>query len=1084
MWYTGAPAPPSQPSSKTADLVLSCLVQFAYTSTSASATADVDITVTPFLVPVAATVEVFGPPSSYPLSSSSPANIASEVESGLRICPVSSALQSSALHASVLSSSKADEDDVALRWNATRQRRQGVVQGKSSHSSLVRAVRRAPRTSAHEGEASVLRGASLAPAGVNRTQLQADAPVPFWLPFSSVFSLDWSFKDVVKHVGQRQQQQQQAVRTSSTNSIPACSTALRGASEGRSSVVVRLRCVDGVVTGQPPHEVESVVLHHLACTDALALADAFDAVTRRMSLHRSTVPPVPSPLHRLAPAACTDQQTDAYTKLGSAGSPTLPTTFTASVAEEGNSHHHSDALTRLTRSINFTDSVDVVRRPEMEQPLQPQPQSSLKEAQSSEPSSPHSGEVAAYNRYAKLLGVEPPSLHPPHPQHHPLHAYRNSTTAHSPVAELFSPVSFSNSFGGSDGFISAVSTPLGATLQFPRRDSAAVSYASPDEKELAFQGDPLSEPIGPSHHYHQLQRGPETEDDEKQGHDDEIGAHVARGDARPLTLPGVVEATGDAPAWFPAALQLSDASEVTVSSTDGSMHRDGAVKTPVPIPFAIPAAATAAGAASSTLLLRNEPPSSDDRPIPTHGGLGHPRDAAELNGHALNAEKLRAMDSTAAAPDSILFPPLPPPASSASVSAAAAAPISTGEGGKAVPHFKYLTQAQRQLVNFDDFLRPTIPPTSATVAMAADMNPLHPPAALDQVILKLRMSSLPPSTARITSAPANGSTTATATRVVVSSSDTSGCSFYPSQKFQDVTREQQQQQGSPPATTKVDAAPVLVAAPPFESRPASSAASAQSSQSAFARVESDNSAAAAIPTAAGATHLVSSYQRILQQMRDRQRVASDPSTIAATAAAAAPPAASVSGVESSRALSPQRAHGPFAQPTQHPPGTFLAQGSHRTSASPSSSPHRRRRLPASSSAAAAAAPSAVAEPQHRGIETPFHVLTNNYRTGALHRGGGSTEDKDVNERGSSSPDSSQTLLLPSWLSARARPSKGARSPQTPMQLLPRRPEPLIGTPKLALDQAASGTEPPPSPMILGKSLVDEDGRPSSTSMAT
>ncbi|KPA81018.1 hypothetical protein ABB37_04391 [Leptomonas pyrrhocoris] len=906
--------------------------------------------------------------------------------------------------------------------------------------------------------------------------------------------------------------------------------------EGKTSVVVRLRCRSGIAGGHPPREVESILLSGLPCTDALTLADVFDAAKQPVPVsNNGGVQSEPRPHNGIDAGtsadpfaglrANTDEATHQcctstplpqaagdprnalrrYSSIFLSSSrgvaPNSPVRTPPSI--KGSSR--SGVQTKPTRSISFTDLADQDGSPSGPGRQQQQ----LQHAKSqNEASSLPNGETTAYRKYARMLGIEP---QPPR---------RSLAVPHTPVTGLPSSVSFGDSFGS--GQTSAVYTPLGGALRFPRHDSAALFHASSEENELTLQDGTLSEPAGVSRAPRQERRNGEAE------RYDDRGAPREHNKLR-IIVPEV-ETTSDAPQWFPAAPALSEESEVSLSSASCSVHRYGTATAPAVAPVA------AAASASSPTVARHE--SLGHVPAFEYAGSLPPQERSDTNCHDL-FERKRTPINLDGAPHDIVFPPLPPSVSSpftpsssslppAPFSAAVAAPASVAavaqEESNAALAFCYLTSAQRRLINFHELLRPTIPPPDAAGAGASASTALstptpaapfrsatsspRPPAALDQVLLKLRLNSLPTTvipTATPLPQPTTTAAAAPEAELHVQSGGAERASADPLRAAPDTAQ-------TPPSHPLSKTASEALVSPASASLGSSIPPAAASSSVSFTKNTKEPSAVA-VPRAAG--HLVSSYRQALLQRRDRHlRGASGPCATS-TSAMVTPPTLSLSpqwsmkwsGADeldipaaaapqggdaptvvaqkdscedtSTRAVRgrgsavPQRAHGPFAQPSQHPPSTFLARGGHRSPASSSLSPQRRRRLPASPPPRFPS-DGGEREPQ-TGSATPSSVQTNSHGIGA----GG---NKYSNEW-SSSPDSSMALSSPPWRNARTRPSQNIRSPQSPPEMRPRSSRPFIGTPKLALDHPGTAVLASP-PVLLGASLVDEDAEQSSTSMAT
>lgn len=925
------------------------------------------------------------------------------------------------------------------------------AEGGTRHRSVVRAVRRAPRDISGHSSARKLQ--------LNEASSSSEC----WLPFTALQSLCWSFVEAPAAEAEAA-----SLRYSVGGGADphARSSTLCGVSEGRSRVEVRLSCASGsagscTAAGSPLCGVETVVLQEVSCAEALALADAFDEMKRKLraantiaagvggSRHtgqesHSVLPP-PSRAANLDAAAYADPTTSLSTR--HTRSPPI------------SSYTQNDVVAKPPRAISFTNEMEELP------PRPPSPQWP-KQGERQSPLTPTAAESRSYAKYARMLGME--TQQP---------SRRSSPAALSVVPRVASSSSFNDSFGSA--MTSDVHTPMGGALHFPRRGSAVLCALAPDEDDDG----PLSEPAGLSRQ-HRGRCSVGTAKEQRSDADEDVSSagRAHNGDAR-LTLPSVVETSSaattttgaaDGPAWFPAAPLICDVSEATASSADSSLNRlDGTT---------LPGEVTAVRPSNVSPLTAVAP-------------LHH---AYELDDPALGRWAVRPVSENeheegkritgAHAPPrsprgtpttTIVFPPRP------SAPLSPPPPRTTAvETDRCAPAFRYLTAEQRQLIDFDQLLRPTLPPSSGargpsaaspsgstplgislsptftTVpdsAAAATTMALRPPAALDEILLKLRASALPVTvTNRSSPLAARGATVPVRTAAA--------------------TQRSTAEPSRPPAAATTDT-------------PARAAAAVVVT-SGRALPESSTSSSSPLPSAS-VSNLVLSYREVLQQMRNRQVTPAPTPAAATTTAAPPPPAALLPSVLSPTQLQairsvalgapvaltptaaaadttgaptsplargdavPHRTHGPFALPAQHPPGFFLAHGDSRGPASPlSSPPHRVRRLP----------PGKLLQSQ-----SPSTVQTN-------HRSGG-------RENGTVT-----TPLNPSQ-SPLSRSGRDMRSPQSPPQMLPRRPDPLIGTPKLALEQPASIDvallPPPPPPMLLGQSLVDEEGnKSSSTSMAT
>ncbi|KPI89873.1 hypothetical protein ABL78_1042 [Leptomonas seymouri] len=1116
--FYDTPAVPTLQPVAAAALVLRCCVQFLYTAAAVDDSA-------PFATATAATVEVVD-------AAVSPSSLiaTSELESGLHIRPLGSFSRNTSESRAALHSPK-DDGGLSSLWDLTRLDSKRSSQDKL-RKSVVKAVRRVPRDDDDKRETGTFQ--TVPPSFLRGKQrLNVETLPPYRLPFSSLCSLDWSFKEASP-------KPEASASAMGSTAPPTHSSTFSGASGSRIKVVGRLRCRSGTAVGHPPREVGEVLLSGLPCTDALALADAFDAAKQRVSASSNGgVQSAPQPLchaearafvdpfaglHARADEAQHQSSTDAPSPLAAsdthmklrdkcisltaaASAPSAAPGTLVRVPTSASSRGRSGAPPRHTRSISFTYLAGRERPPlgcGMQPPQRTKPHSAA--------SSPSSRQTTAYNKYARMLGIDQSYQQP---------SQRSPSTLHSIAMGLVSLPSIDL------GVDSVTETPLDCPLQFPRHNSACERPTPSEEKEWVSPDDPLSESVGVCSVPRQERRN---------GKADELESRCTqrgRGELHFL-LPDTVDVPNGAPRWFPAAPELLGASEAMVPPTDDSVLHDGTAK-------ALPVAPTAATAGTPSLPkpARHELP--DDVPATADGGPFPLYEPSPTDARTHTVESTNTVAPYGGLHGSVL-PPLPPSLSSLPTQSVspplAAIPVtvaSAKDDGNAAPAFHYLTPAQRQLLNFDAFLRPIILPpdtaaagpltlpSSAPSAVAAtprataldfDINALHPPAAFDQVLLKLRMSSLPTA----------ASTTAKAVSEKV-----------PSQaQFDSETPASASSLRAP-----LDAVPVLPSRQ-VESAVTEGAATPPSASQVPLTTLAKSPPSASItwefkqPSAVSATdsnQLLSSYHEVLRKMLDRQ-VHVTPSTTASHAAIPAGEAASITvpsqtntgaGVQSptdpstqeglkgqcasdesqvpvaatlrtlgegappkdapqkgpgqgrSAAAAPRRgstlplhAHGPFAQPSRHPPCTFLPHSSRLSHAPSTSTPPRFRPLAALSELSVGGK-----HPQDSATASNAQTPSRGARV-AMNRG----ESEVSSSLGSSSSPRSSL-----WRNARTSLGKDVRSPQSPPQMLPRRPEPLTKTSKHALDPTA-GTELTSLSTVLANELTEEDGRPSSTSMAT
>jgi hypothetical protein len=1190
-------------------LVLHCFVQFLYAANTTGPSGNASA---PFTASTPASVEVTSLPASscvsfFVDSASGSHDAAGRVEVGLHIRPLSGAVpQTPNSNRTTARELKNETEGLTRRWGAARQGPTDDLQQKAPHQSVVRAVRRVPLDGACGDTTDTFwTGMSACSREGKGLRMRKSVSPPFWLPFSSLSSLDWSLYDAPDHA-----EQPLHLISNSDSLVKGHSPTLRGAPASQTHVVVNLHCKENVGAGTPRRDVDCVLLRGLLCSGALALADAFDAARHQQQQQQlqsrvssSGTPSAVQPLPRTPPASLADPscgltvtETERRKPLQRSHTPSLPTCsdggntahyrggaspsssacaatrFPAAATThtlectppvaKGNGQSGADGTTpsKPMRSISFTDLADV----DLPGGGQAQPHSAKTQSEPWVLQLLRNGESTAYSKYARMLGIETPQ-----PSRHPSALHHSSMRAHSPIGGPRS----SSSFAGSSGseMTSTVFTPLGGTLQFPRRDSTGLSHTSPEEVDLSFQDGPLSVPASLSHRH--LSRVPHR--------GGEMGGY---GDTPHMTLPSVVETTtnmamtaaaaADGPQWFPAAPYLSGASEVTMSFTDGSAQCDGAVRTH---PEAVAAAAAAATSVSPEELRVTETYAGDPsgpRVLITNERPGGGRGPGTASSHAPAGAPPQVANDTAKQ-QSIIHPPPPPLPSSSSLTQSC---VSLPPFGSAVvqtladkekktsasvaPSFNYLTPEQRRLVDFDLLLRPTIPPPSSTATCTSTagaswavsavsattaesgVNAYRSPAVLDQILLKLRLSSLPTAetTAALATARSVAAPAAVSWAAMTQTSDRTPPTPGPLSHSAIGGTMPPQQTQQPPSTSAKVVPHAGASSPTPSSSPASpSAPVAESSQETPEAAESKSpsprsATATTVASTTSRSHLVCSYREILQQMRDRT-VRIPPSTttttntipaaIGSSAAKIAMSATAVGAEKTGSSASPpslqlgskspfpadasatpapahthggvvedaglpgggargrgsvllQRAHGPFAQPSQHPPGMFLAHGSHRVQASSLSSPLRHRRHlhpPLWSPAAPPAALANTAKDNLHSNEPQPRVLTNHHHHDSNSTGAVSSMDR------SGQSDTQGSLVSPLWRGSRVRDGRAAHLPQSPMQMLPRRPEPLIGTPKLALEQA-SGVEKQLSPMMLGTWLLDDDGKPSLTSMAT